>query len=112
MQIARLLNVSTRTFRRRKDELGIIDEPFDEITDEQLRHEMEIIIGVTPNIGQTRIIGSLRSRGIRVQRYRVRQMLREHDPFGTNLQWNQAIQRRKYRCHAQIHCGISMVTIT
>lgn len=95
-QIARLLNVSTRTLRRRRDELGIIDEPFTDISDEQLRLAMELVRNVTPNIGQTRMMGALRSQGIRVQRYRVRHMLRVIDPLGTILRWNQAIYRRKY----------------
>ncbi len=95
-QISRLLNVSTRTLRRRRDELSIIDEPFDDITDQQLKHEMEMVRNVTPNIGQTRMMGALRSRGIRVQRCRVRQILRDIDPIGTILRWNQTIYRRKY----------------
>lgn len=93
VQIARLLNVSTRTLRRRRDELGIIDE---HISDEELRLAMEMVRNVTPNIGQTRMMGALRSQGIRVQRCRIRHLLRAIDPLGTILRFNQAIYRRKY----------------
>ncbi len=55
-----------------------------------------MVRNVTPNIGQTRMMGALRSRGIRVQRCRVRQILRDIDPIGTILRWNQTIYRRKY----------------
>ena len=96
VQIARLLNVSARTLRRRRDELGIIDEPFTDISDEELRLAMEMVRNVTPNIGQTRMMGALRSQGIRVQRCRIRHLLRAIDPLGTILRFNQAIYRRKY----------------
>ena len=51
---------------------------------------------VTPNIGQRRLQGALRARGLKLQRSRVRQCLREEDPLGTALRWNEAIYRRKY----------------
>ena len=63
VQIARLLNVSTRTLRRIRDELGIIDEPFTDISDEELRLAMEMVRNVTPNVGQTRMMGAQRGQG-------------------------------------------------
>ena len=88
------MNVSTRTLRRRRDELGIIDQPFIDISDVELRLAMEMVRNVTPNIGQT--MGALRSQVIRVQRCRIRHLLRAIDPLGTILRFNQAIYRRKY----------------
>ena len=51
---------------------------------------------LTPNIGQRRLQGALRARGLKVQQRRVRQCLREEDPLGTALRWNETIYRRKY----------------
>ena len=51
---------------------------------------------LTPNIGQARLLGALRSRGLNIQRWRVRNCLRTLDPIGTALRWRSAIYRRKY----------------
>ena len=57
---------------------------------------MNEIRSITPNIGQKRLVGALRSRGLRVPRSRVRTCLREVDPLGTALRWRSTIYRRKY----------------
>ena len=44
---------------------------------------MQEIMTVTPGNGQTRMLGALHSRRIRVQRRKVREMMRELDPVGT-----------------------------
>lgn len=49
---------------------------------------------LTPNIG-TRFIGASRSRGLRVQRWRVSSCLRRLDLVGTALRWRLVIYRRK-----------------
>ena len=46
---------------------------------------MPEIITVTPGTGQTWVLGVLHSRGIRVQRWKVRERMREQDPVGTAL---------------------------
>jgi hypothetical protein len=93
--VTKLLHVSTRTLRRRKNELGI-DDNFSVISEEELTRIMEEIIKVTPNIGQSRMVGALRARGLNIQRHRVRECLRTIDPIGTTLRWNPRIYRRKY----------------
>ena len=94
VNIAKMLHVSTRTLRR-KNELGI-DDNFSVISEEELTRIMEEIIKVTPNIGQSRMVGALRARGLNIQRHRVRECLRRIDPVGTTLRWNPRIYRRKY----------------
>ena len=42
------------------------------------------------------MMGALRNRGIKVQRWRLRELMRELDPIGTALRWGQSICRRKY----------------
>ena len=55
-----------------------------------------MVMTVTPGIGQNRMIGALHSRGIRVQRWKVRELMRELDLVGTALRWRGTICRRKY----------------
>lgn len=64
--------------------------------DEQLRTITNEIRIITPNIGQKRLVGALRSRGLHIPRRRVRVCLREVDPLGTALRWRATIYRRKY----------------
>ena len=85
VNIAKLLHVSTRTLRRRKHELGIDEEDFTDISETELIQVMEDVRKATPNIDQSRMIGALRSRGLRIQRRRVRACLRRIDPIGTAL---------------------------
>ena len=45
----------------------------------------EVMQEITLEIGQTRMLGALHSRGIRVQRWKVREVTHELDPVGTAL---------------------------
>ena len=51
---------------------------------------------LTPNIGQERLLGALRSRELNVQQWGVMNCLSTLDPIGTALRWRAAIYRRKY----------------
>lgn len=42
------------------------------------------------------MMGALKSRDIRVPRWRVRTILREIDPKGTCIRWRTTMKRRKY----------------
>ena len=96
IDIAKLLGISSRTLRRKVVEMGIDDSNFSAISDDELKNVMRSIQETTPNIGQSRMMGALRSRGICVQRWKVREHLRFLDPIGTTLRWGQTIFRRKY----------------
>ena len=96
-KIAKILGVSRKTINRRRQELGMSQElSWSSISDNDLKQIMCDIQTLTPGIGQTRMLGALRSRGLKIQRWRVRQCLREIDPVGTVLRWRQVIQRRSY----------------
>lgn len=103
-KIASILRVSISTLQRRRREVGLSDtfETYSEISDDELDEIYRDITGssstgpVTPNIGRRRFIGALRSRGYRVQRWRVSDCLRRLDPVGTALRWRMTIHRRKY----------------
>lgn len=103
VRIAELLGISTKTLTRRRQEFQIDDEEemnWSSTGNGELREIIQEIMTITPGIGQTRMLGALHSRGIRVQRWRVREMMRELDPVGTALRWRGTIRRRKYnvRC--------------
>ena len=49
-----------------------------------------------PHAGERMIQGILHSRGIRIQRWRVRDTIHEVDPINTPLRWKPRIQRRPY----------------
>ena len=102
VRIAELLGISTKTLSRRRQEFQIDDEPnWSSIENGELREViMQNIMSITPGIGQTRMLGALCSRGLKVQRWKVRELMRELDPVGTALRWRGSICRRKYsvRC--------------
>ena len=66
------------------------------VSDDDLKQIMCEIQTLTQGIGQTRMLGALRSRGLKIQRWRVRRCLRKIGPVGTVLRWRQVIQRPSY----------------
>ena len=100
--IAGVLQVSVSTLHRRREEFGLRDSSFSDISDDELDEIYRSVTGdsstglLTPNIGRRRFIGALRSRGLNVQRWRIAECLRRVDPVGTALRWRMAIHRRKY----------------
>ncbi|PFX26328.1 hypothetical protein AWC38_SpisGene9041 [Stylophora pistillata] len=103
-KIAAIFQVSISTLQRRRREFGLSDEleKFSDISDDESDIIYATVSGnfqsgpLTPNIGRRRFIGTLRSRGLRVQRWRVSECLHRVDPVGTTLRWRMAIRRRKY----------------
>lgn len=107
-KIAQLLHTSVSTVQRRRRAFGISEEfeQYSVISDHELDQIYKEITAantnvsnggfLTPNIGKRRFIGALRSRGLRVQRWRVSNCLRRLDPVGTALRWRLVIYRRKY----------------
>ena len=120
--IARMLNVSPRTLRRRRAEFGlpagrlysdISDHHLDQLVGEILQVRMcvqAIILSVviaslkfvpllsqtTPAAGLQMVTGALRGRGIVVQRRRILESLRRLDPVSRSLQRLTTTYRRAY----------------
>ena len=81
--------VSYRTLLRRRHEYGFPvantfgpRDTYSDISDEHLTNAVRDILAITPSVGETYVIGSLRSRGIHVQGSRVRDAIRSVDPIG------------------------------
>ena len=78
---------------RRRLEYGLIPDPVNEISDEDLASTIRQIRQDTPYSGVSMIWGSLRSKGIKVPRERVRSMLRSLDPMSRALRWPAGLTR-------------------
>ena len=72
--IATCLGISDQTFYRRRIEFGV-ENNFTEITDEELDRQIQQTLKLTPYSGETYVRGSLKGRGINVQRFRIRESL-------------------------------------
>lgn len=95
--IASFFGISRRTVFRHRQRLGVGPLEYSSLNNEELQSTIREISTNTPNAGERYVIGSLRARGIRIQRWRVRQILQEIDPVGRSLRRSQAIRRRVYR---------------
>ncbi|KAA8577364.1 hypothetical protein FQN60_004275 [Etheostoma spectabile] len=97
MAISRMLSVNIRTLYNHRTQLGLLDYgSFTNISNEDLDRLITEVLRQTPGSGETYITGGLRGRGIRVERWRVRERLRIVDPVGRALRGRRAIQRRVY----------------
>lgn len=95
--IARILMVSPRTIRRRIIQYGLENEAsYSNISDDDLDSLSLNFVHHNPNSGLRSLEGILRSRGIRIQRQRVRESLMRVDPRGMQARFGMLVQRRKY----------------
>ena len=100
--VAEFLCVSERTLHRRRIEFGI-ESTFSEISDSDLDQNIQEILQLTPNSGESYVKGSLKAKGIAVQRSRVRESLRRVDPIGRSMRKRYAICRRVYNVKGPNH---------
>jgi hypothetical protein len=100
--IAKVLHISERTLYRRRQEYGIL-EKYSVISDSDLDSIIINILSNTPNAGEKLVIGSLRSRNIHLQRWRIRDRLNVLDPVGRAVRRNNAIHRRTYNVRGANH---------
>ncbi|CAI5692486.1 unnamed protein product [Oreochromis niloticus] len=102
-RIASCFGISRRTLYRHRQTLGLEPLSYVDISNQELNGLVTDILQNTPNAGEVYILGSLRSRGLRVQRWRVRQSLQEVDPIGRAFRRRHAIRRRIYSVQAPNH---------
>uniref|UniRef100_A0A096LYP4 Integrase catalytic domain-containing protein n=2 Tax=Poecilia TaxID=8080 RepID=A0A096LYP4_POEFO len=95
-RIAACFGISRRTLYRHRQQLQIGPITYTEICDELLAGTVREILQTTPNAGERYVIGSLRSRNIRIQRWRVRRCLQLLDPIGRAFRRRHTIRRRIY----------------
>lgn len=85
--VANVVGVSEKTLQRRRRELGlqVADGAgprltYTEISQDALCNVVQEVLSILPNAGETDIIGACKSRGIFVQRQRVRDAIQTVDP--------------------------------
>ena len=88
------LSFSNKT--RRCIEYGLINDPNSEISDEDLISSIKLIRQDMPYSGVSMLYGSLRGRGIKVTRERIRCALRSIDPLGSALRWPIGLTKRHH----------------
>ena len=105
--VARQTDVSYRTLLRRRHENGLPvantvgpRNTYTSINEEQLCDIVRDILQLMPDAGETYVIGAIRSRGIIIQRWRVRNAIQTVDPISRALRRTVAVVRRVYnvRC--------------
>ena len=101
--VARETGVSYRTLLRRRREFGMSiantrgpRNTYSDVTEEQLCQVVREILQAMPDAGETYVIGALRSRGLTLQRWRVRQVIRIVDPISRAIRRTHSIVRRRY----------------
>lgn len=94
--IASSLGVTSRTLYRHRQRLGIQPLTYSSLSNDSLSQIVREVLQSTTNAGERYVHGSLRSRGLRIQRWRVRQCLQEIDPVGRSFRRRHAIRRRIY----------------
>jgi hypothetical protein len=67
-----------------------------DITNDELVMKIQEIWQSMPNCGERMLNGSLRSSGVIVQRWRLRQAIHSIDPVSSGLRWYSRIQRKPY----------------
>ena len=101
--VANVLGVSEKTLQRRRRELGlqVADRAgprvtYTAISQEALCQVVQEVLTILPNAGETYIIGACKSRGIFVQRQRVRNAIQTVDLMSRALRRTVSIIRRVY----------------
>ena len=73
----------------------MMTDPNTEVSDQELTSTIKLIRQNTPYAGVSMMCGTLRVRGIRVTRERVRTLLRTIDPLSSALRWPAAATKRR-----------------
>ena len=101
-RIALSLGISESTLLTSRQDFGL-HESFVDISYEDLYTVITGMLSQTPYSGESCVSGSLKARGILVQRYRIRGILSHIDPVGRALRRRAAIQWRQYNVRAPNH---------
>ena len=94
--IADLLGVSRMTVYRRRRDFRIVDSEYgNQLADAELVSLLQQLRQSMPNMGETLILGHLRSLGYKVSRQKVRNAIHITDPLNTTLRWRGILTARR-----------------
>ena len=95
--IADILGISIRTLtNRRQDFKDFVDTDYNPLSDVDLDNMVLDVLKTSPNSGERMVQGALRSRGLKIQRWRVREALGRVDPMGKVIRRLFVIKRPVY----------------
>lgn len=96
-EIGHMLGVSRMTIYRRRRDFGILDirSNLKTISDADLRTYLSQLRQDMPNMGETLVIGRIRSLGYAVTRQRLRDAIHATDPLNTSLRWRGILAARR-----------------
>ena len=80
---------------RRRVDHGLLEDPSHDVNDDDLVSLIKQIKQDIPYAGVQMICGSLRSRGLNVNRERIRSTMRTIDPLGGARRWPAGLTKRK-----------------
>ena len=105
--VAKELGISTKTLYRRRIEYGLETSEkngprnhYTHIDQGQLEELVRDILSILPDAGESYVIGACKSRGVNVQRQRIRDAIMTVDPISRALRRTVSIIRRKYNVKA------------
>ena len=98
VKIAKMLNISKWTISRRVEEFELSDlKRFSDISNEEIDTiTKEYISRHGTATGRKLLSGLFLSKGINIQRRRVRESINRVDPRNTALRWGALVTRRTY----------------
>ena len=95
--IAQLLQVSVSTIQRRIRQYGLEEEnAYSVLSNIELDTITSGFVHENPNGGQKSFEGYLRGKGIKIQRFRIRESLLRVDRSGVQRRFRRALHRREY----------------
>ena len=95
--IAKMFGISSRTLWTKRQEFkDFVDFEYSEISDYALDDIICSILQASPNSGERMLIGALRARRLKVQRWKIRESIARVDPVGRSLRKLSIMRRRKY----------------
>ena len=108
-KIAAMLGLSRSTLLHRRNEFNI--SKYTEISDSDLDRLVSSILSQAPRSGESLMIGSIRSRGLKVKRERIRDSIMRVDPIGRLLRRRQCIKRRTYNVAGPNYLWLVLILI-
>lgn len=96
VEIARQLKVDRSVVYKAMSEYGLYRENFSQLSQDEIEKEVDAIKQNHPKAGEVMVQGYLESRGLYIQRQKVRKAIHMVDPLGVEERKSKPIKRRIY----------------
>ena len=80
---------------RRRVECGMLDEPSNKLSDDELVAVLRDLKNELPYIGEVIVLGAVRARGYDVTRSQCRSRIHRVDPLAISLRWQGNLHSRR-----------------